>query len=301
MSKKKHVIGAAAYTDLMGQARFSAEKGPDALDLNNISSELFDTTSRMHELAKERTADERRDESRSYLRAAAGGVNRGLMGMHGHAGQSAGMTAARPGCDARSAFTSNNLNYGTHVSSFRTLDGCKFRTPMCDADLLGFVTVEDQGGTPANTQFPLAAAAGVTTVATVQADSGTSGQYQPAYYYWEFRDANNGFIPVPGLLTNVSIGSEQQLVGNVVRNGVVSSVFALTSTPLQVGWAPWTSIPNLGIELTFGNFLQNPAISVHAFNLWWGNSQKLGGRGGTAPVHSSDIAVTGQFPGMPVG
>lgn len=284
----KHIIGAAAYTDHMGQARFNPTKGPDAKDLHGLSSEAFDPTSRMHALLKERTADERRDEGRAYLRAAAGGVNRGLMGA------SAGATT-KSGCEARSAFSSNNVNYGTQVSSFRTLDGCKYRTPLCDADLLGFVTTEDAAGN-ASPGFPLAGVAAASTVQAVQVDSGTSGQFQPAYYYWEFRDAANGFVPVPGLLINVSIGSEQQLVGNVLRNGVVSSVFALTSTPLQVGWSPWTSIPNLGLELTFANFLQSAAIEVHAFNLWWGNSQKLGGRGGTAPIHSTDTVPTGNFP-----
>jgi len=291
----KHIIGAAAWTDHMGQARYSEAHGPDLKDLRGLSDEAFSPTSRMHKILKERTSDEARNEDKAYLRAAAGarghrghmgGADRGLMGSQvrrGLMGASAGVTDAAAS-SMQSAFTSNNINYGTQVSSFRTLDGCKYRTPLCDADLLGFVTVEDRAGDPANNNFPLAGVAGASTIATVAVDAGTAGQYQAAYYYWEFRDANNGFVPVAGLLTNVSIGSEQQLVGNIERNGVVSSVFALTSTPLQIGWAPWTSIPNLGLELTFANFLQSPAIEVHAFNLWWGNSQKRGGRGGTAPL-----------------
>jgi len=297
----KHIIGAAAWTDHMGQARYNPTSGPDLKDLRGLSDEAFDTSSRMHGLLKERTADEKRDEQQAYVRAAAGGrghrghmggADRGLMGSRvnrGLMGNSAGITDAA-GSSMQSAFTSNNINYGTQVSSFRTLDGCKYRTPLCDADLLGFVTVEDRAGDPANQQFPLAGAAGVSTIASVAIDAGTAGQFQGAYYYWEFRDANDGFVPVAGLLTNVSIGSEQQLVGNVERNGVISSVFALTSTPLQIGWAPWTSIPNLGLELTFANFLQSADVSVHAFNLWWGNSQKLGGRGGTAPL-PPDVAA----------
>lgn len=286
----KHIIGAAAYTDHMGQARYNPATGPDAKDLAGLSDEAFNVSSRMHAILKERTSDERRDEAQAYVRAAAGqrgragGADRGLMGAgvrRGLMGSSTGMTESGQGL---SAFTSNNVNYGTQVSSFRTLDGCKFRTPLCDADLLGFVTTENRAGVAANASFPLAGAAGATTIAEVAVDAGTAGQFQGAYYYWEFRDAASNFVPVAGLLVNVSIGSEQQLVGNIERNGVISSVFALTSTPLQIGWAPWTSIPNLGLILTFGNFLQSADIEVHAFNLWWGNSQKLGGRGGTAPL-----------------
>jgi len=256
-----------AYAHAMKNARISGGM-PDLQDVKQIADE-FHGNGRLRQLAERAAAE-------SAIASVGGraGVNyRGMGRDQGKAGYGTmggnGNSCARDytpthGSDGR--VNTEDQGYKERgVPSFRGLADCD-EAPYCGGDILGFNTLE-----AAN--FPLAGpvAPAVAAGAAINISSETADVYQPRALFFEFRDVEQGFAVIPGLLQDARIGPAQQTIGGAVGNGITSAVFALTNTPLPVGWDAFRNVGGQTLQLTFANFLVGTNAQV--FGVLWGDAK----------------------------
>lgn len=143
-------------------------------------------------------------------------------------------------------------------------DDCADVPDLCGGDVLGFNSL---GIAP----FPLTAVTpGVPVTGALVVGSGNACAFKPRKFFFEMRDSAVAAFPViPGLLVSARIAGQEQLVSDVVANGIPSAVFALTCEPLPVRWSKFTNTGQHQLTLTFGEFLGG-AVTGHAFGAAWG-------------------------------
>jgi len=256
-----------AYAHAMSNARLSGGM-PDLQDVKQIADE-FHGNGRLRQLAEQAAAEG----AIARVGGRAGVSYRGIGRDHGKAGYGTmggnGNSCARDytpthGSDGR--VNTEDQGYKERgVPSFRGLADCD-EAPYCGGDILGFNTLE-----AAN--FPLAGpvAPVVATAAAINVSSETADVYQPRALFYEFRDVEQGFAVVPGLLQDARIGPAQQTIGGAIGNGITSAVFALTNTPLPVGWDAFRNVGGQTLQLTFANFLVGTNAQV--FGVLWGDAK----------------------------
>ena len=140
--------------------------------------------------------------------------------------------------------------------------GCD--TPAC-ADIIGFNTLN-----VAN--FPVAGGGVgvVTATPTITVSSGNASAFKPVAIFFEGRDAANALANVVCLLSDVSISGVEQLSDNSNTSGITSAVFALTNTPLPVGWDEFTDRGTKQLSMIYSNVLA-AAVTLELFGVIWGS------------------------------
>jgi len=258
-----------AYAHAMKDARIGADGLPDARDVQQIADEFHRGNGRLRQLAEQAAAEG------AIARVGGGraGVSyRGMGRDHGKAGygtMGGGNSCARDytpthGSDGR--VTTEDQGYKARgVPSFRGLSDCD-EAPYCGGDILGFNTLEAANFPLLGPVAPIAA-----TAAAINVSSETADVYQPRALFYEFRDVEQNFAVVPGLLQDARIGPAQQTIGGALANGITSAVFALTNTPLPVGWDAFRNVGGQTLQLTFANFLAGTNVQV--FGVLWGDAK----------------------------
>lgn len=259
-------IKSRAYAHAMSHARISGGM-PDMQDVRQIANE-FHGNGRLRKLAEQAAQESaiasvggRRDVGVKY-RGMGARAGYGTMG-GGNDGCAAKYTPTH-GSDGR-VNTSDEGYRERGVPSYRALESCD-EAPYCGGDILGFNTLVN-----ANFPIPGPVAPAVVANAVLNVTSETADVYQPRAIFFEFRDALQAFAVVPGLLLNAVIGPAQQTIGGQNQNGITSAVFALTNTPLPVGWDAFRQVGGQTLDLTFGNFL--PGTSTEVFGALWGDAK----------------------------
>jgi hypothetical protein len=169
--------------------------------------------------------------------------------------------------------TQNPGDCATHINPYiggRSGDPSCDEPQQCYADVLGFNSI---AGVVADGTFPLVGGFGTgtpITTASLDISSGNASSYRPRRFFYELRDSASGFAVVPGLLTSAQISGVEQLVSAGGAGGITSAVFTLTNEPLPIGWMDFQDRGQQQLRLQFGNFL-DPAVTVHAFGVFWGD------------------------------
>jgi len=267
----------------MAQARVNANGAPDIFDVRNIAN-AYHSDSRSRKIADEMSRD------RESAIASVGGrrerMMRGELGMHGaNMGErmmrgelgmhGANMGAAGGGCDTRGSAEvltrdGRAVPYNDRVPHFPADPACQFPSD-CGGDLLGFNTLTLDA-------FPIGVPApgAVVSEGTINIGSQTADKFKPRYLFWEGRDVSQGYAVVPSLLLRATVGVAQQTVGRGAFNAITSAVFALTNTPLPVGWDAFRNIEGQTLSIEFGNFLPAVGTSVEFFGCLWGDAGVMG-------------------------
>jgi len=255
------------YAHLMAQARVNANGAPDIFDVRNIAN-AYHSDSRSRKIADEMSRD------RESAIASVGGrrerMMRGELGMHG-----ANMGAAGGGCDTRGSAEvltrdGRAVPYNDRVPHYPADPACQFPSD-CGGDLLGFNTL-----TVAAFPIGVPAPGAVISQGTINIGSQTADKFKPRYLFWEGRDVSQGFAVVPSLLVSSFVGPAQQTIGSGPFNSITSAVFALTNTPLPIGWDAFRNIEGQTLVINFGNFLPAVGTSVQFFGCIWGDAGVMG-------------------------
>ncbi len=142
--------------------------------------------------------------------------------------------------------------------------GCDYPSE-CGGTILGFHSF-NVAGFP----FPGVAAGTLLAMPEIGVNSGKECNYKARQMFWEGRDALNGFVVVPTMLSSAVIAGRQQLASTAVANAITSSVFALTCTPLPINWEAFQNTEQLNLTLTFQTYL-GAVSSIEMLGVFWGD------------------------------
>jgi len=230
--------------------------GPDAADVRD-AFEAYHRGGRAGQLVREASADR----ALGDFAAAMGG--RGHYGRTQRHPQMAGGRYAGTGQEqARRSATIDT----TRVPHFPADPACQFPQD-CGGDVLGFNSLELGN-------FPIPAPVGpaVIDAREIEVGSQTADKYTPRYLFWQARRTDDLEV-VTGLLVSAFVGPNQQTVGAGNFNAITADVFALTNTPLPIGWDPFRNIQGQTLRMIFGNFFP---VDVQIFGVLWGDAGVVG-------------------------
>lgn len=144
---------------------------------------------------------------------------------------------------------------------------CAEEPPVCGCNVIGANTfASDPTGLAAGTQRNLAI------------DAGDACRWQPRSLLivaYEADVANperlsSPIVQVPVLLLNATIGTIPMIRRTGANNfGIISDGYSDRKEITCVDWAPFTSVQNQGLTLSFLNIGANP---IHIFNDIWGDN-----------------------------
>ena len=145
---------------------------------------------------------------------------------------------------------------------------CGEQPPVCGCNVIGANTIEDNGGT--------GLAPGAT--GNLAIDAGDSCRYQPRSLfiaaYAASTDAGLILNPCQGcpvLLLNATVGTIP-MIRRTGQNsfGILSDAYSDRKELTCVDWAPFTSVQNQGLRLTFLQI--NETLNYHIFVVLWGDN-----------------------------
>lgn len=250
MSKARQIAHLAAM------ARVGAN-GPDAVDVRD-AFDMFHRQSRDARLVAEADRD-----------GALGAFGRAAMGGRGHYGRTQRhpqMAGGRYAGTGQEQARRDNIVDTTRVPHYPADPACQFPQD-CGGDILGFNSLELGN-------FPIPAPVGPAVIDTreIEVGSQTADKYTPRYLFWQAR-RDDDLEVVTGLLVSAFVGPNQQTIGAGNFNAITADVFALTNTPLPVGWDPFRNIQGQTLRMVFGNFFP---IDVNIFGVLWGDAGVVG-------------------------
>ena len=146
---------------------------------------------------------------------------------------------------------------------------CAEQPPVCGCNVIGANTLEDNGG--------LGLAPGATSNLAI--DAGDSCRYQPRSL---FIAAYAASAVTPGLIVNPAAGAPVLMLNATVGTipmirrtgqtsfGILSDAYSDRKELTCVDWAPFTSVQNQGLRLTFLQI--NETLNFHVFVVLWGDN-----------------------------
>ena len=182
------------------------------------------------------------------------GYTRRRGGNQGYAGQAGGSCPTAPQ-------NVNDNRYSCQASM------CAEEKPICGCNVLG-----------ANTFALAPTGVAASAQANLAIDAGDACRWQPRSMLivaYEADVANNErlaspIVQAPTLLLNAADGTIPQIRRVGANNfGIISDGYSDRKEITCVDWAPFTSVQNQGLTLTFLNINANP---VHIFVILWGDN-----------------------------